>query len=417
MDPSFVFEDADDPGERLAPRAPKPAPAWELKDAIASAAAVKHKTKTFTTTDEKIRKVQQGAEEDAEEPPKKDKKKKKKRAADSARDDGGDGGGDEVDKAVEDPHDDFAKHDVVGTFLELNLSRVLCKACSKLGYENPTPIQVSSQPSAQRRAAPRTAAWRHTRVTISYHGFPFLSLLGDHERCSNYPTRAPRARACLLPFPSAAIATPPLALPSHELTLLSPVSSSVGHHSPVSRRARHRGQRNHRQRQDGGVRPPSPGATPPPAQARQGDLRPRPRPHQRARCPGSLHDAKGEHPWPTPTPHSTPADPLSPLSPLSLSVSKLSVFCKDVSLSLVVGGLCMNEQAMSLRNRPEIVIATPNRMIDHLVNTRSVDLDDMSTLVLDEADRLLELGFQEQVKEIISHCPARRQTLLFSATM
>jgi len=77
----------------------------------------------------------------------------------------------------------------------------------------------------------------------------------------------------------------------------------------------------------------------------------------------------------------------------------------------------MNEQAMSLRNRPEIVIATPNRMIDHLVNTRSVDLDDMSTLVLDEADRLLELGFQEQVKEIISHCPARRQTLLFSATM
>merc|ERR1719331_1986695 len=98
-------------------------------------------------------------------------------------------------------------------------------------------------------------------------------------------------------------------------------------------------------------------------------------------------------------------------------MQKLSVFCKDVSLSLVVGGLCMNEQAMSLRNRPEIVIATPNRMIDHLVNTRSVDLDDMSTLVLDEADRLLELGFQGQVKEIISHCPARRQTLLFSATM
>ena len=89
----------------------------------------------------------------------------------------------------------------------------------------------------------------------------------------------------------------------------------------------------------------------------------------------------------------------------------------DVRIALVVGGLSMQQQAISLRSRPEIVVATPNRMIDHLKNTQSVDLDDMSTLVLDEADRLLELGFQEQVKEIISHCPARRQTLLFSATM
>ena len=89
----------------------------------------------------------------------------------------------------------------------------------------------------------------------------------------------------------------------------------------------------------------------------------------------------------------------------------------DVRIALVVGGLSMQQQAISLRSRPDIVVATPNRMIDHLKNTQSVDLDDMSTLVLDEADRLLELGFAEQVKEVISHCPGRRQTLLFSATM
>ena len=98
-------------------------------------------------------------------------------------------------------------------------------------------------------------------------------------------------------------------------------------------------------------------------------------------------------------------------------LSKLAMYVTDVGIALVVGGLSMQQQAQALRTKPEVVVATPNRLIDHLENTRSVDLDDMSTLVLDEADRLLELGFQEQVKEIISHCPARRQTLLFSATM
>ena len=98
-------------------------------------------------------------------------------------------------------------------------------------------------------------------------------------------------------------------------------------------------------------------------------------------------------------------------------LQKLGMYCKGIGMALVVGGLSMQQQAVALRSKPEVVIATPNRLIDHLENTRSVDLDDMSTLVLDEADRLLELGFQEQVREIISHCPGRRQTLLFSATM
>ena len=89
----------------------------------------------------------------------------------------------------------------------------------------------------------------------------------------------------------------------------------------------------------------------------------------------------------------------------------------SVRAALVVGGLSANVQAASLRTRPEIVIATPGRLIDHVRNTHSVGLEDLAALVLDEADRLLEMGFLEEIREIVRHCPRRRQTLLFSATL
>jgi ATP-dependent RNA helicase DDX27 len=89
----------------------------------------------------------------------------------------------------------------------------------------------------------------------------------------------------------------------------------------------------------------------------------------------------------------------------------------SIRAALVVGGLSANVQAASLRTRPEIVIATPGRLIDHVRNTHSVGLEDLAALVLDEADRLLEMGFLEEIREIVRHCPRRRQTLLFSATL
>lgn len=74
-------------------------------------------------------------------------------------------------------------------------------------------------------------------------------------------------------------------------------------------------------------------------------------------------------------------------------------------------------QEVALRARPDIVVATPGRMLDHLQNSLSVGLEDLSILVLDEADRLLELGFTQEVHELVRQCPKRRQTMLFSATM
>lgn len=77
----------------------------------------------------------------------------------------------------------------------------------------------------------------------------------------------------------------------------------------------------------------------------------------------------------------------------------------------------MKSQEVALRSRPDILIATPGRLIDHLRNSPSFALDTLDVLVLDEADRMLSDGFADELAEIIKSCPAGRQTMLFSATM
>ncbi|CAK0782969.1 hypothetical protein CVIRNUC_006164 [Coccomyxa viridis] len=97
-------------------------------------------------------------------------------------------------------------------------------------------------------------------------------------------------------------------------------------------------------------------------------------------------------------------------------VTKLAQFT-DIRAALIVGGLSLSVQAATLRTSPEILVATPGRLIDHLRNTQSVGLEDLQALVLDEADRLLQMGFAEEIKEVLRLTPRKRQTLLFSATM
>jgi ATP-dependent RNA helicase DDX27 len=81
------------------------------------------------------------------------------------------------------------------------------------------------------------------------------------------------------------------------------------------------------------------------------------------------------------------------------------------------GGLSLKAQESTLRSRPDVVIATPGRLIDHIRNSPSFNLDTLDILVLDEADRMLSDGFSDELTEIVKSCPSSRQTMLFSATM
>lgn len=81
----------------------------------------------------------------------------------------------------------------------------------------------------------------------------------------------------------------------------------------------------------------------------------------------------------------------------------------------VFGGVSINPQMMALRGGADIVVATPGRLLD-LVGNNALRLADATTLVLDEADRLLDLGFADELASIIERLPQRRQNLLFSAT-
>ena len=88
----------------------------------------------------------------------------------------------------------------------------------------------------------------------------------------------------------------------------------------------------------------------------------------------------------------------------------------DVDVASVYGGVGYEPQERALRDGVDIVVATPGRLIDHL-ERGNVSFDDLEVLVLDEADRMLDMGFAPQINAIVKEIPAYRQTLLFSATM
>ncbi|MBI1934253.1 DEAD/DEAH box helicase [Candidatus Peregrinibacteria bacterium] len=87
-----------------------------------------------------------------------------------------------------------------------------------------------------------------------------------------------------------------------------------------------------------------------------------------------------------------------------------------IRIATFVGGASMHLQRQMLRMNPRILVATPGRLNDHL-QQRTVTLKEVCILVLDEADRMLDMGFKPQIDRILVHVPRERQTLLFSATM
>jgi ATP-dependent RNA helicase RhlE len=89
---------------------------------------------------------------------------------------------------------------------------------------------------------------------------------------------------------------------------------------------------------------------------------------------------------------------------------------RGISATVLVGGADMQAQVRGLRQRPDILVATPGRLLDHMWNG-TVNLLPIQMLVLDEADRMLDMGFAPQINQILDALPEERQTLLFSATV
>ena len=88
---------------------------------------------------------------------------------------------------------------------------------------------------------------------------------------------------------------------------------------------------------------------------------------------------------------------------------------RPIKVVVVFGGVSINPQMMGLRGGADLVVATPGRLLD-LVAHNALKLSAVNTLVLDEADRLLDLGFADELAQVLALLPAQRQTLLFSAT-
>ncbi|SDB97563.1 DEAD/DEAH box helicase [Paraburkholderia lycopersici] len=145
-------------------------------------------------------------------------------------------------------------------------------------------------------------------------------------------------------------------------------------------------------------REPRPNGTPGGAQGQQGDRRQR-RPQPVAR-PGLLV--------------------LTPTRELAMQVttaaSTYGKHLRRLRTVSILGGVAYGQQLMLLAKNPEILVATPGRLLDHLERGR-IDLSELKMLVLDEADRMLDMGFIDDIDTIVAATPESRQTMLFSATL
>lgn len=97
-------------------------------------------------------------------------------------------------------------------------------------------------------------------------------------------------------------------------------------------------------------------------------------------------------------------------------VKSMTKFMPEMKLALLIGGMDMRKQFRALKFNPQIIIGTPGRVTDHL-RQKSLVLNRTEFLVLDEGDRMLDMGFSRQLDEILRYLPEKRQTLLYSATI
>ena len=111
---------------------------------------------------------------------------------------------------------------------------------------------------------------------------------------------------------------------------------------------------------------------------------------------------------------------LSPTRELAMQIAdelnELARYKQGIRILAIYGGQPMDRQLTALRKHPQIIVGTPGRVMDHM-RRRTLKLDELQTLVLDEADEMLNMGFKEDIDTILSDTPAKIQRVLFSATM
>ena len=106
---------------------------------------------------------------------------------------------------------------------------------------------------------------------------------------------------------------------------------------------------------------------------------------------------------------------LAPTRELALQIEEVLAQL-NLKTAVLIGGASMGKQISQLRARPAVIVATPGRLLDHM-SQKTLDLGCVSIVVLDEGDRMLDMGFAPAVRKILDKVPKQRQTMLFSATM
>jgi len=110
---------------------------------------------------------------------------------------------------------------------------------------------------------------------------------------------------------------------------------------------------------------------------------------------------------------------LAPTRELAIQVAEeLKSFADEgTKIQLLYGGQNIRDELMGLKRNPQIVVGTPGRVIDHLTKRRTLKIDNLKYFILDEADEMLNIGFKEEIEQIIEYTPKEKKVLLFSATM
>ena len=129
-------------------------------------------------------------------------------------------------------------------------------------------------------------------------------------------------------------------------------------------------------------------------------------------------NAKGRRPRPAPAqPHLIVLTPTRELAQqVTSATTQFDKYLRRTICASIVGGMPYPRQLEMLAKMPDILVATPGRLLDHM-NSGRIDLSQLSMLVFDEADRMLDMGFSEDIDTIVGQTPETRQTLMFSATL